>query len=153
MIAWSLSLTPLVVTSRSLEFCSLTFSSSALTSSAVTFVSTFSISTPRYLPSVTSGLTATVAVNKLLEKDFIERDRSGQDRRKVYVSLTNIGIDALNYHNTLHKNIISEITKNLTQKEYFYLQMKTFRAQLQKMTEIKQYKEPKYYIHQRIIKE
>ena len=62
MIAWSLSLTPLVVTSRSLEFCSLTFSSSALTSSAVTFVSTFSISTPRYLPSVTSGLTATVAV-------------------------------------------------------------------------------------------
>ncbi len=65
---------------------------------------------------ITMG-TATVAVNKLLEKDFIERDRSGQDRRKVYVSLTNIGIDALNYHNTFHKNIISEITKNLTEKE------------------------------------
>ena len=35
---------------------------------------------------ITMG-TATVAVNKLLEKDFIERDRSGQDRRKVYVEV------------------------------------------------------------------
>ncbi len=65
---------------------------------------------------ITMG-TATVAVNKLLEKSFIERNRSGSDRRKVFVSLTNIGIDALNYHNSFHKNIISEITKNLSEKE------------------------------------
>ena len=65
---------------------------------------------------ITMG-TATVAVNKLLEKSFIERNRSGSDRRKVFVSLTTIGIDALNYHNSFHKNIISEITKNLSEKE------------------------------------
>ena len=65
---------------------------------------------------ITMG-TATVAVNKLLEKSFIERNRSGSDRRKVFVSLTNIGIDALNYHNSFHKNIIAEITKNLSEKE------------------------------------
>jgi DNA-binding MarR family transcriptional regulator len=65
---------------------------------------------------ITMG-TATVAVNKLLEKSFIERNRSGNDRRKVFVSLTTIGVDALNYHNSFHKNIISEITKNLSEKE------------------------------------
>lgn len=65
---------------------------------------------------ITMG-TATVAVNKLLEKNFIDRNRSGNDRRKVFVSLTPIGIDALNYHNSFHKNVISEITRNLSEKE------------------------------------
>lgn len=36
---------------------------------------------------ITMG-TATVAISKLFDKGFVERNRSTSDRRKVYVSLT-----------------------------------------------------------------
>lgn len=61
---------------------------------------------------ITMG-TATVAITKLREKGFIERVRSDADRRKVYVSLSKKGLEALNYHNNYHKNIISTITENI----------------------------------------
>ncbi|ERT69827.1 MULTISPECIES: MarR family winged helix-turn-helix transcriptional regulator [Cetobacterium] len=65
---------------------------------------------------ITMG-TATVAITKLREKGFIDRVRSDADRRKVYVSLSKKGIEALNYHNTYHKNIISTITENIPEKD------------------------------------
>ncbi|BDU50541.1 MarR family winged helix-turn-helix transcriptional regulator [Haliovirga abyssi] len=65
---------------------------------------------------ITMG-TATVAINKLLKKEFINRNRCEHDRRKVYVSLTKTGIDALKYHQNFHKIIISNITKELSSEE------------------------------------
>lgn len=65
---------------------------------------------------ITMG-TATVAVNKLTEKGFIERVRSDVDRRKVYVSLSKKGIEALNYHNNYHKMIMTAITKDIDEKD------------------------------------
>lgn len=65
---------------------------------------------------ITMG-TATVAINKLLEKDFINRTRCSHDRRKVFVSLTDTGVSALDYHQNFHKTIISEITKNISENE------------------------------------
>ena len=65
---------------------------------------------------ITMG-TATVAVNKLLKKEFLNRVRCSHDRRKVYVSLTEKGLSALDYHKNFHKNIISEITKNISEEE------------------------------------
>lgn len=65
---------------------------------------------------ITMG-TATVAVTKLREKGFIERVRSDADRRKVYVSLSKKGLEALSYHNNYHKNIISTITENIPEKD------------------------------------
>lgn len=65
---------------------------------------------------ITMG-TATVAITKLREKGFIERVRSDADRRKVYVSLSKKGLEALNYHNTYHKNIISTITENIPSED------------------------------------
>lgn len=61
---------------------------------------------------ITMG-TATVAITKLTEKGFIERVRSDADRRKVYVSLSKKGNEALKYHNNYHKKIISTITENI----------------------------------------
>lgn len=61
---------------------------------------------------VTMG-TATVAINKLSTKGFITRKRSDNDRRKVFVSLSKKGENALAYHNNFHKMIISSITKNI----------------------------------------
>ncbi|MBC2856694.1 MarR family transcriptional regulator [Cetobacterium sp. 2A] len=65
---------------------------------------------------ITMG-TATVAITKLREKGFIDRVRSDSDRRKVYVSLSKKGLEALNYHNTYHKNIMSTITENITEQD------------------------------------
>ncbi len=61
---------------------------------------------------ITMG-TASVAINKLSDKGFITRKRSDNDRRKVFVSLSKKGIDALMYHNSFHKMIISSITKDI----------------------------------------
>ncbi|OQY41518.1 MAG: MarR family transcriptional regulator [Fusobacteriia bacterium 4572_74] len=61
---------------------------------------------------ITMG-TATVAINKLSNKGFITRKRSDNDRRKVFVSLSKKGDNALTYHNNFHKMIISNITKNI----------------------------------------
>lgn len=65
---------------------------------------------------ITMG-TATVAITKLREKGFIERVRSDSDRRKVYVSLSKKGIEALKYHNNYHKTIITTITENIPEKD------------------------------------
>lgn len=61
---------------------------------------------------ITMG-TATVAVTKLSEKGFILRERSDLDRRKVFVSLSKKGNEALGYHNNYHNMIISSITKSV----------------------------------------
>lgn len=61
--------------------------------------------------------TATVSVNKLVSKNFINRERDEEDRRKVYVSLTKKGLIALNSHSSFHLNTIKAITKGLSNKE------------------------------------
>jgi DNA-binding MarR family transcriptional regulator len=61
---------------------------------------------------ITMG-TATVAISKLSEKGFINRIRSDLDRRKVFVSLSKKGDEALNYHTNYHNMIMSTITKNI----------------------------------------
>lgn len=65
---------------------------------------------------ITMG-TATVAINKLTDKGFIKRERSHHDRRKVFVSLSKKGEEALKYHDNFHKTIISKMTENLTDEE------------------------------------
>lgn len=65
---------------------------------------------------ITMG-TATVAINKLSKKEFIDRKRCNHDRRKVFVSLSQKGVNALSYHTEFHKSIISNITKNLEKNE------------------------------------
>lgn len=65
---------------------------------------------------ITMG-TATVAINKLTEKGFIERVRSDIDRRKVYVSLSKKGMEALSYHNNYHKMIMTTITEDIAEED------------------------------------
>lgn len=65
---------------------------------------------------ITMG-TATVAVTKLAEKGFINRERSELDRRKVFVSLSKKGNEALGYHENYHNMIITSITKSINRKD------------------------------------
>lgn len=66
--------------------------------------------------AITMG-TATVAITKLAEKGFVNRARSNTDRRKVHVSLSKKGIEALNYHNNYHKMIVKNITDNIDKED------------------------------------
>ncbi|MCI5724658.1 MULTISPECIES: MarR family winged helix-turn-helix transcriptional regulator [Fusobacterium] len=65
---------------------------------------------------ITMG-TATVAISKLADKGYMDRVRSSVDRRKVFVSLTKKGFDALTYHNNYHKMIMASITENIPGKD------------------------------------
>lgn len=61
--------------------------------------------------------TLTTAVNKLVEKGFIERSRAEDDRRKVLVSLTKQGRQVLRAHNLFHHQMIDDALSGLTQEE------------------------------------
>ena len=61
--------------------------------------------------------TASVAVNKLTEKKFLERSRSNTDRRKVFVKLTQKGEVALNYHGNFHSTILEKITEDIPKEK------------------------------------
>ena len=65
---------------------------------------------------ITMG-TASVAVNKLTDKYFIERNRSEDDRRKVFVRLSKEGLIAFKYHGSFHSNILEKITAEISQKD------------------------------------
>ena len=61
---------------------------------------------------ITMG-TASVAINKLSDKNFIDRERSEDDRRKVYVKLAKKGLLAFKYHGNFHTNILEKITTQI----------------------------------------
>ena len=65
---------------------------------------------------ITMG-TASVAVNKLTEKQFLERSRSNTDRRKVFVKLTQKGEVVLNYHGNFHSTILEKITEDIPKEK------------------------------------
>ena len=65
---------------------------------------------------ITMG-TASVAVNKLTEKYFIERNRSDEDRRKVYVQLSKKGLLAYKYHVSFHSNILEKVTTDIKKEK------------------------------------
>jgi len=66
--------------------------------------------------SVTMG-TATVTIENLVNKNFVKRERNGEDRRMVFISLTKKGQIALESHKNFHKKMISLITEDLSPKE------------------------------------
>lgn len=81
--------------------------------------------------AITMG-TATVAITKLGDKGFVLRTRSDSDRRKVYVSLSNKGQEALSYHNNYHKMIVSNITENIEEEDLAHF-LKTFEKILENL--------------------
>lgn len=54
--------------------------------------------------NVTTG-TLTTAVKRIIEKGFLEKERSKQDQRVYYLKLTKKGFEALEIHNQFHKEL------------------------------------------------
>ena len=53
--------------------------------------------------------TLTVSVDRLEEKGYIQRRRSAADRRRVEVTLTEKGLQAYEYHEIFHINMINKL--------------------------------------------
>lgn len=66
--------------------------------------------------SVTVG-TLTTNMNGLEKKGYIQRERSLEDKRVVYVTLTEKGRKAFYHHRDFHKRMIRAIVKDLKEDE------------------------------------
>lgn len=66
--------------------------------------------------SVTVG-TLTIAMNSLVKKGYVFRERGKEDRRVVYISLTERGRAAYVHHARFHKAMIDSISDELTSEE------------------------------------
>ena len=66
--------------------------------------------------SVTMG-TLTIAMNSLEKKGYVKRTRGKEDRRVVYISLSEKGKGAYQHHERFHRHMIDEILKDLTEEE------------------------------------
>ena len=68
------------------------------------------------LLSVTVG-TLTIAMNSLVKKGYVNRERGKEDRRIVNISLSEKGKCAYRHHEEFHRHMIDEILKDLTEEE------------------------------------
>lgn len=66
--------------------------------------------------SVTMG-TLTIAMNSLVKKGYVNRERGLEDRRVVYISLSDKGKTAYAHHAKFHKAMIDGVIEELTQDE------------------------------------
>ena len=66
--------------------------------------------------SVTVG-TLTIAMNSLVKKGYVLRERGKEDRRVVYISLTERGRAAYVHHARFHKAMIDSLSDELTSEE------------------------------------
>ena len=66
--------------------------------------------------SVTVG-TLTIAVNSLVKKGYVHRERSEEDRRVVLISLTEKGRKANAHHMKFHDGIIQAVLKDLDEEQ------------------------------------
>ena len=75
-----------------------------------------SMSSVAKLMNVTTG-TLTKAMDGLTEKEYVIRERSKQDKRVVWVYLTEKGKAAYKHHEEFHWRMISHIKEGLNDKE------------------------------------
>ena len=66
--------------------------------------------------NITVG-TLTTAVNSLVNKKYAQRHRSEEDRRVVFVSLTEKGIRAYRHHEDYHRQMTQAILEKLDKEE------------------------------------
>lgn len=68
------------------------------------------------LMKVTVG-TLTIAINNLVKKEYVNRERSEEDRRIVLISLTEKGKLAYEHHMAFHQRMIDDVIKKLDKEQ------------------------------------
>lgn len=74
------------------------------------------MSTVAKIMSVTVG-TLTIAINSLVKKGYVHRERSEEDRRVVLISLTDKGRRANAHHQKFHDGMIQAVLKDLNDEQ------------------------------------
>ncbi len=69
---------------------------------------------------ITSG-TLTIAINNLIKKGYVERQRSEEDRRVVYIKLTEKGVEAYRFHENFHVDLVFSAIQDLDEKQQLLL--------------------------------
>ena len=65
---------------------------------------------------ITTG-TLTIAIDKLIKKGYVERNRSEADRRIVYIALTKKGKLAYRMHERFHYQMVKNVIEDMTDEE------------------------------------
>lgn len=76
------------------------------------------------------GITAgslTTSVNSLVNKKYVERKRSEEDRRVVFITLTEKGVKAYRHHSEYHRKMTEAVLASLEEEEVPVL-MKTLES-------------------------
>lgn len=66
--------------------------------------------------SVTVG-TLTISMNSLVKKGYVHRERSEEDRRVVFISLSEKGRKAYDHHARFHREMIHSILEHMNPEE------------------------------------
>jgi len=65
--------------------------------------------------------TLTISVNRLVKKGYVERYRGSEDRRQVFVELTDRGHEVNKIHTTFHDRMVAQMTDELKLHENIVL--------------------------------
>lgn len=68
------------------------------------------------IQSVTVG-TLTIAINNLVKKGYVQRERSETDRRVVLISLSEKGKEAYYHHEGFHDEMVKAVLEELSEEE------------------------------------
>lgn len=95
---------------------------SDITNNDMHIIEAIGVSEPRNMSAIAHRLSVTVStlttnMNGLEKKGYIVRERSREDKRVVYVLLTEKGKKAFFHHRDFHKKMIKAIVKDLNEEE------------------------------------
>lgn len=93
-----------------------------ITNNDMHIIEAIGIDEPRNMSVIAHRLSVTVStlttnMNGLEKKGYIKRERSQEDKRVVYVILTEKGRKAFFHHRDFHKKMIKAIVKDLSEEE------------------------------------
>ncbi len=80
------------------------------------------INEPKNMSSVAKKLdvtvgTLTIAINNLVKKGYVKRERSSEDRRVVLISLSDKGVRAYDHHKNFHQKMVESVLDGLNDRE------------------------------------
>ena len=93
-----------------------------ITNNDMHVIDAIGVGTPKNLSSIARELsvtvgTLTIAMNSLVKKGYVVRERSSEDRRVVYISLSEKGKKAYEHHASFHRQMIQGVMEELDGKE------------------------------------
>lgn len=93
-----------------------------ITNNDMHVIDAIGVGTPKNMSSIARELsvtvgTLTIAMNSLVKKGYVVRERSSEDRRVVYISLSEKGKKAYEHHASFHRQMIRGVMEELDGKE------------------------------------